>query len=57
MNFKKYKERSKKDYYHIGKRIIKKNEKIDLHNEQLIFARRTYQFYSIRKGNWKGPSS
>ena len=55
-NTKKGSERNKKDYYHIGKRILKKNEKIDIHKEQLVSAQRTYRFYSVKRENWKGPS-
>ena len=37
-NTKKGSEQSKKDYYHIEKRILKRNEKIEMHKEQLVFA-------------------
>ena len=50
-NTKKGSEQNKKDYYHLGKRILKKNKKIDMHKEQLVFTRRTYRFYSLNKRN------
>ena len=37
-NTKKDSERSKKDYYYIEKKILKKNEKIEMHPEQLVSA-------------------
>ena len=44
----------KKAWYKIGK-IIWRGHKPKLHKESQIGARRTYEYYSIRKGNWTGP--
>ena len=45
----------KKAWYKIGK-IIWRGHKPKLHKESQIGARRTYEYYSIRKGDWTGPS-
>ena len=47
---------NKKDWYEIG-RYLAKGIRIDYHNKMKLSARRTYQFYSIRHGDWNGPSS
>jgi len=45
----------KKAWYKIGK-IIWRGHKPKVHKESQIGARRTYEYYSIRKGDWMGPS-
>src|ERR1044072_9852654 len=45
----------KKDWYKIGKRILQKFP-MKLHKESRVSARRTYMFYNVCKGNWKGLS-
>jgi hypothetical protein len=45
----------KKAWYKIGK-VIWRGHKPKLHKESQIGARRTYEYYSIRKGDWAGPS-
>src|ERR1043165_6947837 len=45
----------KKAWYKIGK-VIWREYKPQLHKESQIGARRTYEYYSIRKGDWSGPS-
>src|ERR1044071_10401540 len=45
----------KKAWYKIGK-IIWRGHKPKLHKKSQIGARRTYEYYSIRKGDWSGPS-
>src|ERR1043165_8499903 len=46
---------NKKNWYEIG-RYLAKGIQIDYHNEMKLSAHRTYQFYSIRHGDWNGPS-
>src|ERR1043165_3898372 len=45
----------KKAWYKIGK-VLWRGHKPKLHKESQIGARRTYEYYSIRKGDWVGPS-
>src|ERR1044072_7644901 len=45
----------KQAWYKIGK-ILWRGHKPKLHKESQIGARRTYEYYSIRKGDWTGPS-
>src|ERR1043165_1217042 len=45
----------KKVWYKIDK-VIWRGHKPKLHKESQIEARRTYEYYSIRKGDWSGPS-
>src|ERR1043165_9043159 len=45
----------KKAWYKIGK-VIWQGHKPKLHKESQIGAKRTYEYYSIRKGDWTGPS-
>ena len=45
----------KKDWYKVGKALLR-GEKVRLHKESQVGARRTYRFYTISKGNWDGPS-
>src|ERR1043165_8720860 len=45
----------KKAWYKIGK-VIWRGHKPKLHKESQIGVRRTYEYYSIRKGDWSGPS-
>ena len=44
----------KKDWYKIGKVVFRKH-KVQLHKESRCTALRTYEYYKILKGNWKGP--
>src|ERR1044072_6962966 len=44
----------KQAWYKIGK-ILWRGHKPKLHKESQIGARRTYEYYSIRKGDWLGP--
>src|ERR1044072_4114511 len=45
----------KKAWYKIGK-VIWQGHKPKLHKESQIGAKRTYEYYSIRKNDWTGPS-
>ena len=45
----------KQAWYKIGK-VIWRGHKPKLHKESQIGARRTYEYYSIRKGDWSGLS-
>ena len=45
----------KKAWYKIGK-VLWRGHKPKLHKESQIGARRTYEYYSIRKGDWTGPN-
>src|ERR1044071_9527757 len=45
----------KRAWYKIGK-VIWRGYKVKLHKESQIGAKRTYEYYSIRKGDWSGPS-
>src|ERR1044071_9112049 len=45
----------KRAWYKIGK-VIWRGHKVKLHKKSQIGARRTYEYYSIRKGDWTGPS-
>src|ERR1043165_2517377 len=55
LNTKKNSIENKKDWYKVGKALLQ-GEKVRLHNESKVEARRTYRLYSIMKGNWNGPS-
>src|SRR6266540_3704287 len=46
---------NKRKWYKIGKYLLNGN-KIVMHKETQIAARRTYQYYSKIKGDWDGPS-
>src|SRR6266542_3868618 len=46
---------NKKKWYKVGKYIMQGN-KLKMHNETKVSARRTYQYYSKIKGDWDGPS-
>src|ERR1044072_2497258 len=48
-------EERKKGWYKIGK-VIWRGHKVQLHKESQIGAQRTYEYYSIRKGDWSGSS-
>ena len=51
-----YRDQNKKKWYKIGKHLLNRN-KLIMHKETQIAARRTYQYYSKIKGDWDGPSS
>ena len=55
LNTKKNSVENKKDWYKVGKALLR-GEKVRLHNESKVGARRTYRLYSVMKGNWEGPS-
>jgi hypothetical protein len=55
-NTKKHSERNKRNYYRLGRRIEKLKERVNIHPEQKVSARRTYRYYKINKGIWDGPS-
>ena len=46
----------KKQWYIIGKYLLEGN-KVKLHSESKVGARRTYLYYNYNKGDWNGPSS
>src|ERR1044071_520368 len=48
-------EERKKEWYKIGK-VLWRGHKLALHKESQVGARRTYEYYSQRKGDWSGPS-
>src|ERR1044072_6512788 len=48
-NTKKKSEASKRNYYRLGRKIIKDNEKVKIHHEQKVSARRTYRYYRIKQ--------
>ena len=50
-----YRNQNKKKWYKIGKYLLNGN-KLVMHKETQIAARRTYQYYSKIKGDWDGPS-
>ena len=49
-------DQNKRKWYKIGKYLLNGN-KIVMHKETQIAARKTYQYYSKIKGDWDGPSS
>ena len=55
LNTKKNSVENKKDWYKVGKALLR-GEKVRLHNESKVEAKRTYCLYSVMKENWKGPS-
>ena len=55
LNTKKNSVENKKDWYKVRKALLQ-GEKVRLHNESKVGARRTYRLYSVMKGNWEGPS-
>src|ERR1044071_3856455 len=55
-NTKKHSERNKRNYYRLGRRIERLKERVNIHPEQKVSARRTYRYYKIKKGIWDGPS-
>ena len=55
-NTKKHSERNKRNYYRLGRRIEKLKERVNIHPEQKVSARRTYRYYKVKKGIWDGPS-
>src|ERR1043165_4516025 len=46
-NIKKKSKSSKRNYYRLERKIIEENEKVNLHAEQKMSARRTYNYYRI----------
>src|SRR6266542_277190 len=50
-----YRNQNKRKWYKVGKYLLNGN-KIVMHKETQIAARRTYQYYSKIKGDWDGPS-
>src|SRR5262245_61562519 len=46
---------NKKQWYKIGKIILQGN-KVKMHAQSKVGARRTYRYYNINKENWEGPS-
>src|SRR6266540_748810 len=46
---------NKKRWYKVGKYLMQGN-KLKMHKETKVSARRTYQYYSKIKGDWDGPS-
>src|ERR1043165_8075901 len=55
-NTKKCNERNKRNYYQLGRRIEKLKERVNIHPEQKVSARRTYRYYKVNKGIWDSPS-
>ena len=55
LNTKKNSVENKKDWYKVGKALLR-GDKVRLHNESKVGARRTYRLYSVMKGNWEGSS-
>ncbi len=51
-----YRDQNKKKWYKIGKYLLNGN-KLIMHKETQIAARRTYQYYLKIKGDWDGPFS
>src|SRR6266511_3679338 len=50
-----YRDQNKKKWYKIRKHLLNGN-KLVMHKEIQIAARRTYQYYSKTKGDWDGSS-
>src|SRR6266542_511313 len=50
-----YRDQNKKKWYKIGKYLLNGN-KLVMHKETQIAARRTYQYYSKIKEDWNRPS-
>ena len=55
-NTKKCNERNKRNYYRLERRIEKLNERVNIHLEQKVSARRIYRYYKVKKEIWDGPS-
>src|ERR1044071_6091862 len=55
-NTKKHNERNKRNYYRLGRRIEKLKERVNIHPEQKVSARRIYRYYIVKKRIWNGPS-
>src|SRR6266540_7169002 len=51
-----YRDQNKKKWYKIRKYLLNRNKMV-MHKETQIAARRTYQYYFKIKGDWDGPSS
>jgi hypothetical protein len=54
-NTKKNNVEAKKQWYKVGKSLLN-GQKIKMHNESKVGARRTYLYYKENKGDWFGPS-
>ena len=52
---KKSPEERKRGWYKIGK-VLWRGHKLQLHKESQVGARRTYEYYSLRKGDWSDLS-
>ena len=50
-----YRDQNKRKWYKIGKYLLNRNKMV-MHKETQIAARKTYQYYSKIKGDWDGPS-
>jgi len=50
-----YRDQNKKKWYKIGKYLLNGNKMV-MHKETQIAARRTYQYYSKVKEDWDEPS-
>ena len=50
LNTKKNSVKNKKNWYKVGKALLR-GEKVQLHNESKVGARRTYRLYSVMKRN------
>ena len=55
-NTKKNAPQAKKQWYIIGKYLMRGGKITKYHNENKLVARRTYEYYGIDKGDWDGPS-
>ena len=55
-NTKKNDQEIKKQWYIIRKYLLEGN-KVKLHSESKVGARRTYLYYNYNKGDWNGPTS
>src|SRR5262245_1699108 len=47
---------AKRHWYRLGKYLLNGN-KLNMHPQSKVGARRTYRFYQVSKGDWNGPSS
>src|SRR5687768_606899 len=55
-NQKKNNNNVKKDWYKVGKALLK-GERIMWNKESKVAARRVYRYYTLGKGDWNGPTS
>ena len=54
-NTKKNNVNNKKDWYKVGKALLK-GEKIKWNKESKVAIRRVYRYYTLGKGDWNGPT-